>query len=238
MTYLLFQIFIFLLIAFVGGWVFGSWWQRDTVTKLADTEHSLVVTRQELQSANAEIAKLRSQKPAKPTSKSAETALKSEVSTLKAENADLRKDLAAANKAREKAEAATEKAKAAAEKVKAAPKPAPAAKTSTPAAEKKAPAPVAEEAEDVALAEPQEVEAVGEMPRLLDAAEGEPDDLKKIKGVGPKLEQTLNDLGIFHYSQIAGLTTENVAWIDAHLRFSGRIERDDWIGQAKSLAKG
>jgi predicted flap endonuclease-1-like 5' DNA nuclease len=56
--------------------------------------------------------------------------------------------------------------------------------------------------------------------------------------VGPKLEQTLNDLGIWHYEQVASLTKTDIAWVDERLRFKGRIERDDWIGQAKALAKG
>lgn len=76
----------------------------------------------------------------------------------------------------------------------------------------------------------------GQRPDSLGAPFGSADDLKKINGVGPKLEQTLNELGIFHYRQIAGLTRENVAWIDNYLKFKGRIERDNWIGQASALS--
>ena len=73
---------------------------------------------------------------------------------------------------------------------------------------------------------------------MLDAPEGgQADDLKKITGVGPKLEQTLNELGIWHYEQVAKLKKKDIAWVDARLRFKGRIERDDWVGQAKELAK-
>ena len=73
---------------------------------------------------------------------------------------------------------------------------------------------------------------------MLDGPEGgKADDLKKITGVGPKLEQTLNELGIYHYDQVAKLTASDIAWVDARLRFKGRIERDDWVGQAKDLAK-
>ena len=64
------------------------------------------------------------------------------------------------------------------------------------------------------------------------------DDLKLISGVGPKLEQTLNEMGIWHYDQVAGLRKKEIAWVDDRLRFKGRIERDDWISQAKILAKG
>lgn len=75
-------------------------------------------------------------------------------------------------------------------------------------------------------------------PELFDAPQGAADDLKLIKGVGPKLEQTLNALGVWHYSQIAGWRKKEVEWVDANLKFKGRIERDDWITQAKALARG
>lgn len=67
---------------------------------------------------------------------------------------------------------------------------------------------------------------------------GGADDLKKISGVGPKLEETLNSLGIWHFDQVAGLKEKDIAWVDERLRFKGRIERDDWVGQAKKLAAG
>ena len=73
---------------------------------------------------------------------------------------------------------------------------------------------------------------------LTQARAGGPDDLKKIKGVGPKLEGILHDMGIFHFDQIAKWTAREVAWVDERLKFKGRIERDDWIEQAKILAAG
>jgi large subunit ribosomal protein L15 len=76
----------------------------------------------------------------------------------------------------------------------------------------------------------------GTRPAGLDAPKGDADDLKKIGGVGPKLEETLNKIGIYHYWQIAEFTPDNVAWVDGYLSFKGRIDRDDWIGQAKALA--
>ena len=66
---------------------------------------------------------------------------------------------------------------------------------------------------------------------------GVADDLKKIKGVGPKLEGMLNGFGIYHYDQIAKWTAEEVVWVDDYLKFKGRVEREDWIAQAKALAK-
>lgn len=74
-------------------------------------------------------------------------------------------------------------------------------------------------------------------PRLLKAPEGSADDLSKISGVGPKLVERLNELGVYNYSQIAEWTPENIDWLDQHLKFKGRVERDNWVDQAKELAK-
>ncbi len=72
---------------------------------------------------------------------------------------------------------------------------------------------------------------------LPEPREGGADDLKKISGVGPKLEETLNSLGIYHFDQIAGWNRDNVAWVDNFLSFKGRIDRENWIEQAGNLAK-
>jgi predicted flap endonuclease-1-like 5' DNA nuclease len=80
---------------------------------------------------------------------------------------------------------------------------------------------------------------VGTKPRLLEAPSGEPDDLKQIKGVGPALEKLCHSLGIYHFDQIAKWTDAEVAWVDEHLEgFKGRVSRDDWVSQAKTLASG
>lgn len=63
------------------------------------------------------------------------------------------------------------------------------------------------------------------------------EDLKQISGVGPKLEKVLNAKGVTRVSQIAGWSEEDVASFDAALGLDGRIGRDDWVGQAKKLAK-
>jgi predicted flap endonuclease-1-like 5' DNA nuclease len=78
----------------------------------------------------------------------------------------------------------------------------------------------------------------GAPPPPLPSPEGAPDDLKQISGIGPGIEKTLHGLGIYHFRQIAQFTPDNVAWIDQRLRFKGRIEREDWIGQARRLAAG
>ena len=68
--------------------------------------------------------------------------------------------------------------------------------------------------------------------------DGKGDDLKKIKGVGPKLATLLNDNGIYHYDQIAAWTPTQLAWADNELvGFKGRATRDNWVGQAKDLGK-
>jgi peptide/nickel transport system ATP-binding protein len=65
-----------------------------------------------------------------------------------------------------------------------------------------------------------------------------PDDLKLISGVGPKLEGVLNGLGIYQFVQISKWKKSERDWVDGYLNFKGRIERDDWVRQAKALAKG
>jgi predicted flap endonuclease-1-like 5' DNA nuclease len=70
------------------------------------------------------------------------------------------------------------------------------------------------------------------------ARNGKPDDLLRISGVGPKNEKILHSLGFFHFDQIADWTPEQVNWVDDHLRFGGRIEREEWINQARLLADG
>ena len=68
--------------------------------------------------------------------------------------------------------------------------------------------------------------------------DGKADDLKLLKGVGPKLEQTLHDLGFYHFDQVAAWTEAEIAWVDTRLKFKGRIQRDGWIDQARILAGG
>ncbi len=79
----------------------------------------------------------------------------------------------------------------------------------------------------------------GARPSTLAAARGgSPDDLSRIKGVGPKSVEKLHGLGIFHYDQIAGWNADNAKWMGAAMGFAGRVERDDWIAQARKLSAG
>lgn len=66
----------------------------------------------------------------------------------------------------------------------------------------------------------------------------ERDDFKKISGVGPRLEQVLNERGILRYAQLAGLSKAALKKLDGELDLEGRVTRDDWAGQAKALSEG
>jgi len=105
-------------------------------------------------------------------------------------------------------------------------KPAPSA-TEKKAAKPKKAAPAAAAAEAVEESAPETLSA----PRG-----GQADDLKKISGVGPKLEALLNEMGFWHFAQIAAWTPAEIAWVDSRLKFKGRIERDGWIAQATEFA--
>ena len=120
-----------------------------------------------------------------------------------------------------------------------APKAAPAAKKAAPkkTAAKKAPA---ESAKKAKTAKPKRAAVApdGKPEMLSTARAGGADNLKLISGVGPKLEGTLNELGVWHFDQVASWRKKEIEWVDERLKFRGRIERDGWIAQAKILAKG
>ncbi|MEM6535093.1 MAG: NADH-quinone oxidoreductase subunit NuoE [Pseudomonadota bacterium] len=95
-----------------------------------------------------------------------------------------------------------------------------------------------EPAKTTLIGDDKPAEPAGEQPEALRLAPGEGDDLKRIKGIGPVNEDALNELGIFKFAQIAAWTPANVDWVEDSLSFPGRIEREDWIGQATALAAG
>jgi len=64
------------------------------------------------------------------------------------------------------------------------------------------------------------------------------DNLSRIKGIGVKIEETLNEIGIYHFDQIAAWDAENIAWADSTLGFPGRAQREEWVAQAKALHAG
>lgn len=78
----------------------------------------------------------------------------------------------------------------------------------------------------------------GRRPYGLARAIGQADNLKRIRGIGPQNEGRLHKLGIWHFSQIAAWSDENVKWVGSYLAFSGRINREKWVAQARELAAG
>jgi len=123
----------------------------------------------------------------------------------------------AAKKAEPRTEAARPKAKVAKPEESAPPKPAATAET-------------AAEAGVEATASQAAVEPIFETPS------GPADDLKRISGVGPALEKKLHALGVTRFEQIAAFTAEDIQRVDDALSFKGRIEREDWVAQARALA--
>ena len=76
-------------------------------------------------------------------------------------------------------------------------------------------------------------------PELLKKPRGLADDLQLIWGVGPAFEKLLNKTGVWHFDQIASWSAADIKHVDALLKgFQGRIVRDEWVKQAKKLAKG
>ncbi|TKW68280.1 MAG: 50S ribosomal protein L21 [Paracoccus denitrificans] len=112
-------------------------------------------------------------------------------------------------------------------------------KADKPAAEKKA-APKKAAPKKAAEAAEEAPKSAGTRPAnlLTEAREGGADDLKLISGVGPKLEELLHENGVYHFDQIAAWKKAEVEYMDEQLSFHGRIEREEWIKQAKDLAKG
>lgn len=89
------------------------------------------------------------------------------------------------------------------------------------------------------VVEPVAVQPAEPLPAFLDAPRGTADNLTLMKGVGDRFAAKLNEIGVFHYRQIAGWSPAEVSIADAKLdTFRGRIERDQLVEQAKLLAAG
>ena len=100
-----------------------------------------------------------------------------------------------------------------------------------------APAASAPDGKTTLIKDSKPVPKAEDKPEILEVVAGDEDDLKRIKGIGPVNEKALNELGIFKFSQIADWTPSNVDWVEDFMSFPGRIEREDWIAQAKVLAE-
>ena len=116
----------------------------------------------------------------------------------------------------------------------AAPKAEAAPKTKAPAKTKAASA-AKPEPKAKAAAKPKAKKADGPE-RLTAPRKGKADDLKEIEGIGPALEKLCNELGFWHFDQIANWSDADVSWVDANMKnFKGRIVRDKWVAQAKLI---
>lgn len=92
---------------------------------------------------------------------------------------------------------------------------------------------------NAADAEPQDAPARSPAytaPATLSAPDGSADDLTQIKGIGPTRSRQLNELGIYHFSQIAAWTEPETHWVDEYLSSPGRVSRDEWVQQARLLS--
>jgi small subunit ribosomal protein S2 len=88
---------------------------------------------------------------------------------------------------------------------------------------------------DIGAMEAPPAEALPVKFKGIDAPRGEADDLKRITGITPKIEQRLNDAGVFHFWQIADLDADMAKALDLQLRLKGAIESEGWIAQAKKF---
>lgn len=73
-------------------------------------------------------------------------------------------------------------------------------------------------------------------PSMLATPDGTPDDLTRIKGIGPKMSKRLNEIGVFHFKQIADWSMDEALWVDDVLASKGRVDRDNWVSQARILS--
>ena len=78
---------------------------------------------------------------------------------------------------------------------------------------------------------------VGEAFERLSVPRGAPDDLKKLTGIGPQLEQKLNEAGVYHYWQVAAMSDADVSTLDQELKLNGRAGRDGWVASARGLVE-
>ena len=77
----------------------------------------------------------------------------------------------------------------------------------------------------------------GARPDALWIARGKADDLTSIAGVNATTAKALNEIGVFHHHQIAKWRAPEIAWVEHHLAFPDRIEREGWIAQAGEFAR-
>ena len=227
MTYLITQPFILLRAAAFLGLVLGWYLTRRSAATARDA------LRAELESARADVATARSEHDAAVLARDhAET----ERRLKQDEVIDLEARLAAAEAAGPQTEDTDRVRRLEAEL----------AECRSALGAFSAPASVSDEVVDTAAIASAAAAAASGAAALLDPKpagvaspgfDNEPDDLRQIKGIGPKIATILNELGICSYAQIAAWTPDDVASINAHLKFKGRVEREAWIEQATALVE-
>lgn len=223
MTYLITQIFILLLAAGLVGLILGWYLTRLS----ADSARNKLFAR--LVSAESDARELRVELDTAVTARghaeSERKQLTEELQALRAQPPANGEDSLAALQG--ELDACREQLMAAGSETAA--RPAPAA-ASGPIAKVSAAA-----AEAAAAMSTDALAADDGAPPVHAEVDGEPDDLQQIKGIGPKIAGILKELGIQRFEQIATWSPENIAWVNERLKFKGRIEREQWIPQAKAL---
>lgn len=246
MPWLALQMWLLLLIFFLLGFWTSRWLGGPRqIHGGEDLSAELAAARTRHQECEADRARLKS-RAAELSGQLEETRKSTDsfaVRLKEAENerARMDKELAAANEAAKRVPRLEKEAALAAElKARVSELEGKPAKSAKKPAAKPAPKAAETPPAPVSAAPAAPLPAPGSGPTFYDAPiAGAPDDLKRIKGVGPKLEKTLNELGVFYYRQIAAWTPDQVIEVDEKLQqFPGRIERDDWVGQARALLGG
>ena len=220
MFYLLFQMLLYMLVALILGVVLGwlLWrhgYAREIMTAFGMDPGPVPAG----DGAPADYAALRSENArlseelAQAGSGDGADALRAELAALKAETDELRLELSNANAERSALQNDLDACRA--------------ERASMAAAASAAPV----------LAEAVDLDPGIKPTALVAPRGGAADDLKEIKGIGVKLEEMLHGMGIYHFDQIAAWGPKELAWVDQNLEgFKGRASRDNWIGQAKTLA--
>ncbi len=257
MGYMMGQMWVLLAISAIVGVLTGWWvWGREATTDdkaLKTARDELAEARRQvevLEMANGQLKKSQGSVPSKDIDayKTRIAELEGQLMALKAGVAPVASNVVplSSAKAAKPAEAAKPSmavvaAKPAAKpEAKAAPAKAPASKT--PAKSEAKPAEVKPAAKPAAKAEAAKVVAKPSGPQqpkgLKAPRNGKADELRAITGVGPKIEKQLHDLGLYHFDQIVALNKGEIAWVEDHIGFPGRMTREGWQKQCKDLAAG
>ena len=226
MSYLLMEILLYLLIAgvigFVVGWVVRSKYGTETTTVTEETTND---EEQVMTSYKEEVEEKRVEEEAKATTEKAEAERLAKEESAKADAAKKENAIKKANEKRVAEEKiANDKAdakRAAIEKANVA------KKTEAPK--------VAKEQADVVVSKIEEPLEDANVELLTQARVGEEDNLTDIKGIGPVLEGRLKNLGVYHFDQIASWSAEQEAWMGKKMLFANRVEREEWVKQAKEI---